>query len=65
MKKILPLLFCIIFFSLQAQAAIKVTPTVIEMDTKGARSNYVTSCLPFKAVKMKQYALRFILNISR
>lgn len=43
MKKFLLSLFCIIFFSLQAKSAIKVTPTVIEMDTKGARSNYITS----------------------
>lgn len=43
MKKSLLLLFCIIFFSVNADAAIKVTPTVIEMDTRGARSNYVTS----------------------
>lgn len=43
MKKSLLILFCIIFFSLKGQAAIKVTPTVIEMDTKGAKSNYVTS----------------------
>lgn len=43
MKKSLLLLFCIIFFSIKADAAIKVTPTVIEMDTKNARSNYVTS----------------------
>ncbi|CCY62485.1 putative uncharacterized protein [Clostridium sp. CAG:967] len=43
MKKFLLLLFCITFFSIKSEAAIKVTPTVIEMDTKGARSNYVTS----------------------
>lgn len=43
MKKFLSILFCIIFFSVNADAAIKVTPTVIEMDTKNARSNYVTS----------------------
>lgn len=43
MKKFLLILFCIIFFSVNADAAIKVTPTVIEMDTKNARSNYVTS----------------------
>lgn len=43
MNKILRLLFCIILFPLQTQAAIKVTPTVIEMDTKGVKSNYVTS----------------------
>ena len=41
MKKFLLLLFCITFFSIKSEAAIKVTPTVIEMDTKGARSNYV------------------------
>lgn len=43
MKRIVFLLFCAIFFSYGANAAIKVSPTVIEMGTKGARSNYVTS----------------------
>lgn len=43
MKRILLSLFCIFFFSIQTEAAIKITPTVIEMDTKGARSNYVTA----------------------
>lgn len=43
MKKILLFLFCIISFSIKTNAAIKVTPTIIELDTKSARSNYVTS----------------------
>lgn len=57
MKKFLLLLFCITFFSIKSEAAIKVTPTVIEMDTKGARSNYVTS--PFNVQGAEDETIRF------
>ena len=43
MKKYLLILCLLIFSILKTEAAIKVTPTIIEMDTKNAKSNYVTS----------------------
>lgn len=52
--KILKTLFFITILSfsvLKASAEIKVTPTVIEMDTKNARSNYVTASFEVQGAK--------------